>query len=134
MYIFSIVAVDSSEEAVQTFMSNLDFNFKQAIENTEYNMYARNDNYAINCRNVNQKTKNNNIVNVVKADVNNFLKEMDQYNDESLPSDEVLFDVIICDPPKLAPKKTFLKKAMKRYVLICWCFECTVFCLPFFKT
>jgi 23S rRNA G2069 N7-methylase RlmK/C1962 C5-methylase RlmI len=71
-------------------------------------MFIRNDDYT-------ETDINTNItVNVVKADVNAFLKQMAQNNEDRQSNNEVLFDVIICDPPKLAPKKTFLKKAMKR--------------------
>lgn len=102
-----VVAVDSSEDAVETMLSNLERNFSP---NDTEKIFVRNDDYSSGLNNMHAK------VTVVKADVNTFLKQVSQHNEKKgrQASSDGLFDVIVCDPPKLAPKKTFLKKAMKR--------------------
>ena len=96
-------------------MSNLEYNFKDNIGM----LAARNDELTSDVKNVMSSEAR---VHVVKGDVISFLNEIFQYNkncgipgvSDKTKEDKLLFDVIICDPPKLAPKKTFLKKAMKR--------------------
>lgn len=52
----------------------------------------------------------NNIVTTVKADAVEYMKKMQ--------IDGKLFDIVICDPPKLAPTRTSLEKAKNKYVQI----------------
>jgi 23S rRNA (cytosine1962-C5)-methyltransferase len=48
------------------------------------------------------------IVTTVKADAVKYMEKMQ--------ADGQLFDIVICDPPKLAPTRTSLEKAKNKYV------------------
>jgi 23S rRNA (cytosine1962-C5)-methyltransferase len=47
-----------------------------------------------------------NIVTTIKADAIEYMKKMQ--------SEGKLFDIVICDPPKLAPSRTSLEKAKSK--------------------
>ena len=104
--------MDSSEEAIETIISNVKFNMQLSSEynNDSNDIIARDDNFTNTIHTQTSFRK----VNVVKADVNQFLKQLHDANSDAESDQQCLFDVVICDPPKLAPKKTFLKKAMKK--------------------
>jgi 23S rRNA G2069 N7-methylase RlmK/C1962 C5-methylase RlmI len=103
------VAVDSSEDVIDIMMSNLKFNIDRMVDcDIKHEVIERNDDIS-SLSNVQNRKR----VTLVKADVGELLKKIHQTN-EKAGEDASLFDVVICDPPKLAPKKTFLKKAMKR--------------------
>ena len=105
--------MDSSEEAVKMFLHNLTTNFKNNFENFE-DIVVRDDNFPSNgdCESA--------MVCAVKADVNHFLKRIiNNITDRNIEKKRnELFDVVICDPPKLAPGKAHLKKAIARYVSV----------------
>ena len=50
-------------------------------------------------------------VELVKADALNYMIELGKSNDNK-------FDIVICDPPKLAPTRSSLSKAKNKYVKI----------------
>ena len=91
-------------------MSNLKFNFDHN-KDVKVNIKVSKDSIPDQASTDNDTETQ---VTVVKADVNALLKQLNTQNSERELDKQILYDVIICDPPKLAPKKTFLKKAMKK--------------------
>ena len=98
------MAVDSSDSALCVLMSNVERNFRSG-------QAKRNDSYAL-MQHLDDKDSR---VNVVKSDVVSFLQNLFKSRGNDGNSYGIdMFDIVICDPPKLATKKTVMKKAIAK--------------------